>query len=538
MSSEVAIKYKRLKKTNPRVDLMSLRILKALYRGGAHLLKDEKVMESTFPKYVYENPQAYAERKSRAFYENLFALVINQMSAGLAQDPLRVVPAATETSGATVEPYWADMMLNATAYDEDGSEQRGLDQVMRDLCVEALVCGWSWLQVELPLTHENIMSRADQDEAGDLNAYLCSWPTDQVTDWQEKAGKLLWVRTYECGQTAETPDASRDKKTHTWTIWYPDRWVTYVVEESTSPNEVKPLPNDEDLIEFKDSGKHSFGRVPWIRLDLCTPGTYLHVGDFIESACRSYFNRSCGEAFQWTQYNFQQLYEFLAPETPGLDNDVSEAQKDPGRAKRGLRSPGAVHVRGSEDHAEFIGPDMGGASAGREALQDLRDSILRMAAQMALSQDSSGAMLRRSGESKKQDAIGQEVLLGAIGKRLLTTARQTKELIVQARGENSDDAPNVEGYARFNVSDASELIDQGVKLEQVQVPSAAYQIERKYRMAITDLGDGASDELKQQIHDQLTEAITQENLNWTMQPPEAPPEEPETEDDSGFGGEA
>lgn len=473
------IKYKRLKQTHPRVDLMRLRILRALYRGGVHLLKDDEVMKRVFPKYTYEGEPMYAERRNRAYYENLFALVINQMAAGLAQDPAKMVPKKSTDTTATpvVDEYWLDLASNATAFDEDGSTQRTLDQVLRDLCVEGLVCGWSWLQIELPKSDGEAQSRADQDATGELDAYFCTWPTDQITDWEEKDGRILWLRTYECSQTAETPDAMRDIKRHTWTVWTDTEWVSYVVEESKNPQDNRRLPADDDMISPRERGEHPFGRVPWICFDVCTPGTYLHIGDFIESSCRSYFNRTNGETFQWTQYNFQQLYEFLAPEVPGLDNDVSEAQKDPNRA-RGKRAPGEVHVRGHEDHVEWSGPDMGGAAAGRAAIQDQRDSILRMATQMALSQDTSGAMLRRSGESKAQDAVAQEIMLGAIGKRLLTTGRQAVTTVATIRQE-TETMPTLEGYQRFSVADAEQLINQAVNLEKVTVPSARYQIERK-----------------------------------------------------------
>lgn len=522
-------KYKRLKQCNPRFDAMRLRILKALYRGGSHLLKDDEVMKAIFPKYSYEKDAVYAERRARAFYENLFGLVVNQMSAGLAQDPVRLVPQKTDP-GFQVTEFWQAFQKCATARADDGRSHRSLDQVTRDWCVEALTCGWSWLQVELPSSDGTATSRAEQDEAGDLDAYLCTWPTDQVTDWEEKDGRLTWLRTYECVQRADTPDASRDVKTHRWTVWTNEEWTTYEIEESKSLTDPRKLPSDDELIQPKDSEKHTFGRIPWILLDLCSTGAYLHVGDFIESSCRSYFNRTNGEAFQWTQYNFQQLYEFLAPETPGIDGDVSEAQKDPNRAHRGRRGPGQVHVRGHEDKAMFVGPDMGGAEAGSKAVQDLRDSILRMVTQMALSQDTSGAMLRRSGESKAQDAQAQMILLGAIGKRLLTAVLQIVLFIASIREELPDDVPNTEGYARFSITDVEQLVAMAVQLEQVSIPSATFQVERKYQMATTYLGDALSPDKKADIYAELSTAITQENLEWTVQP-EQPPEEPDTSEE-------
>jgi hypothetical protein len=240
------------------------------------------------------------------------------------------------------------------------------------------------------------------------------------------------------------------------------------------------------------------------------------VGDFIESACRAYFNRINGENFQWTQYCYQQLYEFLGPEMPGVDTQISDAQTDANRA-RGQRSPGQVHVRGAEDRAEFVGPEMSGAVVGRQATQDMRDGILRMIAQMALSQDTSGAMLRRSAESKKQDAVGQEILLGSIGKRLLTTSIQTAKLLMIARGEDPEDAPPMEGYTNFDINNADDVIQQSMMVEAMSIPSATYQIEQKYRMAITHLGDGASDETKQKIHEELEGSITQDQFDMASQ---------------------
>jgi hypothetical protein len=522
MNQPPGIKYKRLKECHPRVDLKRLRVLKAMYRGGSHLLNDSEVMSTIFPKYSYETDVVYAERRKRAFYENLFALVINQMSAGLAQDPVTASPQTSEP-GAALGDYWSSLMKCATAYDEDGSEQRSFDQIMRDLAVEGLVCGWSWLQIELPKSDGTAASRADQDVSGDLNAYVCAWPTDQVTDWEEQDGKLLWIRTYECSRRAPTPDASRDEVTHTWTVWDAEKWVEYRVVESKNPNSPKALPQDEEVIQPSDKGPHSFGRVPWIRLDFCNVGAYLHIGDFIQSACVSYFNRTNGEEFQWTQYNFQQLYEFLGPENPGVDEDISEAQKNPNRA-RGRRAPGQVHVRGEKDSAKFIGPDMGGVTAGQAATQDRRDSILRMVAQMALSQDTSGAMLRRSADSKKQDGQGQEILLGAIGVRVLTAGRQTFSIVAAVRSEDPEDVPILDGYENFSVDDLDNIVARALQLKQINVPSATYQIEKNYQLAVEDLGDKADDEKKSKIHDELSQAITQDNINWTMQPPEPPAE--------------
>jgi hypothetical protein len=620
----------RLRQTHPRLNLIRVRMLQALYRGGQHLLGDREMVERVFPKYTHEKAPVYNERINRAYYENVFAMVINQISAGLAQDPIRIhaeVETVTKSSEdeskkliaeaeaelgdlvgdeedpeeedpfeeevenktdvvdedeealdeedpfaaedeeeppltedvikeKPVDPYWTELMENATALCEDGSNHRSFDQVIRDCVVEALVTGWAWIQADLPREDEvpPPTSYKEQEESGSLRAYVVSWSTDCVTDWEEKNGRLLWVRTYTCETPSEDFTQPRETKVHTWTIWTDTEWFKYVWEERKD----NPIPGDQATIPLAEQGTHSFGRVPWTRLDVSTKsGAHLHVGDIIESLCRQYFNRQNSEAFQWSQFNYQQLYEFLGPEIAGIDTVVSENQQDPNRAKR-TRSPGEVHVRGNEDRAEFVGPNMQGANVGREALQDLRDAILRVVAQMALAQDTSGAMLRRSADSKRQDSVAQEIILGAIGKKAVTMGNHVFGLLAEGR-QDTEAPPNLVGYEHFSVTDAESIINMSVLVEGLDIPSATYQIEQKYALAVTHLGDNASAETKAKIKQELTDAITQDQFLVPEVPPgmdpnamgvpgeppfgeepppgeEVPPgEEPPSEEDTSFG---
>jgi len=606
-----SILLKRLKQNHPRLDMRRVKTLQALYRGGQHILGNDEILTDVFPKYTHEKNAVYVERKKRAFYENIFALVINQISAGLAQDPVHINveietvelppeedptkvdpeqqkakdgdnPFAKKEDPASskdakdpkdqappkkdeepkdskppfppkkdeeqkpppfggkkpfppppppkpvvkivekkTDPYWTELMENATAPSDDGSSVKSYDQVIRDAAVEALVTGWSWLQTDLPKPGEEeyvATSLAEQEKSGALRAYVVPWSTDSVTDWEEQNGKLLWVRTYCCVIPADDPSQPRNKKIHTWTLWTATSWGKYTLEEVQN----QAMPNDEHPIQLAEKGTHSFGRVPWTRLDLaCYGGAHLHVGDIIESLCRNYFNRANGESFQWTQYYYQQLYEFLGPEIAGIDTVVSEAQQDSARAKR-TRAPGEVHVRGAEDRAEFIGPNMGGADVGQKALQEIRDAILRVVAQMALAQDTSGAMLRRSADSKRQDSVAQEIVLGALGKKLVTMANAVVKLLAMGRGDDVEEAPKMVGYENFNVMDTEAVINQNVLVEGVDIPSATYQIERKFILASSHLGDNASAETKLKIKQELAQSITQDQLTKPQLPPMPP----------------
>jgi hypothetical protein len=434
-----------------------------------------------------------------------------------------------------LDEFWLELADNATPPSDDGSRKRSLDQVVRDTIVEGLICGWSWLQAELPAPGADPRaSLLEQENSGDRDAYFVQWPTECVTDWAEKNGTLLWLRTYECIVPDDDPAAKREDKIHRWTLWDATSWTRYDFLQKKN----QQLPGDETSIAPTDVGQHTFGRVPWVRFDVSSPGgATLHIGDVIESLCRQYFNRQNGESFQWTQNYFQQLYEFLAPEMPGVDEPISEAQSDPKRAQRS-RAPGKVQVRGERDKAMFVGPDMSSAAEGRLGLQDLRDAILRVTAQMALAQDTSGAMLRRSADSKRQDSVAQEIILGSIGKRGVVLVNSGVQLLSVGRGDTAEDAPRYVGYERFNVTDAEDLINQSVLVESIWIPSATYQIEQKFQVAVTHLGDNASTEVKEKIRAELQQAITQDQL--TMTPPGSPgaeiddeenPDETEPDDD-------
>lgn len=519
------LKFKALKQTNPRLDLARVRKLHAMYRGGCSLLDNDAVMNAVFPRYSHEKDTTYAERKRRAFYENVFASVINQMAAGLAQDPIRY---QRNDGDPEFDPYWTELLKSAAALN---LPTRSLDQILRDLCVEALVCEYAWIQADLPKPDQIAppQTLGEQEESGGLRAYLCQWSTEHVLDWEyDEDGNLLWLKVCRSSRRALTPGAIRDETTHCWTIWDARGWARYEVKESPR----QALPNDETDVPVAEEGEHTFGVVPWVMLDVAgrQGKPSLHLGDMLESLCRAHFNLWNGEMFSLTQCNFQQLYEFLGPEISGVDTLVSESQQDPNRANREARAPGAVHVRGDKDRAEFVAPDMAGSASAKQAVDDLRDAIYRVTQQMALSQDTSGAMLKRSADSKKQDAVAQEIVLGAIGKMLLSAAREIVAMLCRGRGD-ADPPPELDGYGSFDVDDVDDMIQQSLTLEQVSIPSATYQVEQKYRLAIAHLGDSTDEEIRLKIRQELETAITQDQLTNPPNPFDDEDEEDGEEDD-------
>lgn len=544
------ITYGTLKATHPTVNLDRIRVLHALYRGGATLLGDPGVMVTVFPPYANEGSESYAERCRRAFYEPVLAQVINKIIAGLGQDPAQLdppkplpgEPGADELADMKPEdkpeldPFWARLARDATPPTDDG-QAKTLDQICRFVCCEALQARYGWILVDLPTVDPTVVakSRAEQDDAGGVRAWPIPYRADQVPDWEETDGVLIWVKSYSCTRPAPLPTRPRSITRHEWTIWTADGWTRYRVELDKQGHVVangentKAPPKDEDVIAPLEWGDHPFGRVPWVQLDSSpSDEPSMHIGDLIESQCRNYFNQACGDAYQRQRHFYQQLYEFLGSELPGIDETISEAQQDPGRASGKKRGPDIVQVRGKDDKAMYVSPNMDGADIAQAAIDDAREGIVRVTGQLALAQDVSGASIRRSGDSKKQDKIEEEVVLGAVGKKLLGFIRQVLVLL----GAAVDlPAPTVSGYENFDVESTADTVAEAVEVEGLDIPSARFQIEHKLAVALSVLGDSIDEAIRAEIREQLEGHITQDQIDNPPLPMMVSGDDPDGDDD-------
>jgi hypothetical protein len=502
------------------LDLKRVRKLRALYKGGAALLANDEVMDQVFPRYAGEGEPSYKERKARAFYENMFAQVVNKVVAALGQDPARLDPMPNEdgtiAEGAEVGDYWKQLQKDATPPNDDG-EAKTLDQIARAVACEGFVTGRGWILCDMPPAIP-ASTLKEQEDAGALDAYPVMYRSDQVTDWYESKGVLQWVRCYSCEVLADDPTQERNWTRHTWVIWDRDSYTTYVVElDKQNKNRSGQAVDINTVITPVPelSGTHEFGRVPWVCFDCAADDEpQMHIGDLIESQVCNFFNQSCGDAFHRMRHMFQQLYEFLGPEYPGIGEAIASAQEDPNRARGRRRGPDVVQERGKDDRAEFVSPDMEGADIAKQAIDDAREGIMRVTGQLALSQGTTTVGLGRSADSKKQDRIDEQVVYGAAGKKLIGFLRQVIKLL--ALGRKDSEVPVAAGYESFDVNDVDDDVMLNTELEAVSVPSATFQIERKFRLACSVLGDNIDQNIREQIRDELTETITQDQ--FTMVP--------------------
>lgn len=525
-----AMKFSRLQQPNPRLDLAYVRRLRALYKGGKTLLADNSVMDVVFPKHEHEGAKSYDERKRRAFYENVFAQCVNKIVAGLGQDPIRLDPQPDEDGNipddAKLDDYWKQLQKDATPPNDDG-EAKTLDQILRHVACEAFVTGRGWILCDLPPAAD-ASSLAEQLKTDALKAYPIPYRSDQVTDWYEMAGTLQWVRSYSCTVPAINPAETRSWTRHEWKIWDDKGATPYVVEINAQGQDRNGVVvNDEYAVQPGPMVEHSFKRVPWVCFDVCGEDEpQMHVGDLIESQVRNFFNQSCGAAYIRLRHMYQQLYEFLGPEIQAMGEGIGEAQSDPARARGRRRGPDIIQERGSGDSAMFVSPNMEGAEIDAKSIEAAREAIKNVTGQLALSQDTSGATIGRSGLSKQQDKIEEEVVLGAAGKKLLGFGRQVIKILAIGRGDiepdDDDDASNsvpyAAGYVSFDISNIESTVQRAVELEGISLPSATFQIEHKTRIMVDELEEsgGCDQNMRQAIRDELSSVITQDQFTGAM----------------------
>jgi hypothetical protein len=518
--------YKLLKKRHRDYDAAYWHELRVLYEGGKKLLGDREGLRHFLHRHVGETSDSYEDRLARAFYVPIMAMGIDFVVAGLNLDPIRMVPPGGPE--AKVEVFYDELIKNTAPRGND--DRVPLRELIREQLRTGLLLGrWATL-VDLPPATP-AASELDQREQGGLDAYAIAIPIEEVVDWYEKGGRLQWVVRCQVAQDRTTPEDDGSTIVETYTVYTSDRWwryvVTYTDPKAQRAEKVAP-PRDEDVIPIapEGEGRHSFGRVPLI-LHVLPPG--LWAGNKLCSLVKEHFNKSNILSVLENKDGAQQLYEFLGGEIGNVDTPISEAQTDPGRAARQPRGPGRVQTRGKDDSAMYVGPDTSGMAQMRDSVKAAREDAMRVIYQMALAEDNKGALVGRSAESKGKDHAAAGVIQAALGEEGREHGVEMFDTV--ARGRGDEPGWTAQGLERFEVADVGEQIDQAVALETVSIPSATYQVERKLRLAKSDLGAAATDKMVAAIRNELESAITQDQLEMAAMP--VPAEEPDADDGNG-----
>lgn len=495
------VSYGALSQRGPKHDAGYWAELRSFYEGGKRLLGDDALLSRVFPRHRDEEERVYRQRKARALYVSYAAEIVGKIVADLSLDPLALSTGGDAESNVWTE--WYDEFFRNTA-PRSGGVIRSLGDLVRGQVLEAMQVRRAWTLVELPsLDASRFSSRAEQEQAGALDAYAIPLEAECVIDWEHDTdGELEFAMLNFQDRKREGISSSRGMVRERW-IWYTR--TDYRIFETTY--KVGEPPDERDIVPEVQSGRHSFGRVPLV--ELCVP-CGLWAMDKLHSLAREHFNKRSALAWAEFQSLFQELYEFLAPPRTSAGVTINEAQEDSDRHISQRRGQGFVQKRGNEDDARFVGPPTDGFAHALASTKEIRDEMHRVTHQMALTVDNSGAALKRSGDSKRMDAAATTVILEAIGDLARKHANEVLSLVSVARGESQLKGKwACTGMARFDVADSTAVVEEGQGVKLLEIKSETFQRRYQLKVAKAVLPD-ESPETIQKIEEELENNITSE----------------------------
>lgn len=496
------VTYGKLNQRHPERDCRYLERLWAFYKGGRHLLGNRELMDEVFPRHRREVEEVYNERMSRAFYIGICGSIVEFLTSTLMSDPIRVGQSSGEKVQLKLDAWYENWIKNVAP---KGAPAVDLVQFMRGAALSMQVTKESWVRVDLPVAG-TYTSRADQEKAGGLNAWLVQIPTGCVLDWYEDAaGALEWAIVHSREMPRAGLAAKRDHVVERW-FWY-DRTqrIEYAIRYKAGEK-----PKDEQAIPEVGRIPHKFGAVPLVRKQV--PDA-LWAMDTLESIQREHFNKRNAQA--WSEFHalLPELYEFLAPEAPAAGEVIGENQKDAERATAQPRGQGYVQERGNEDHAEFIGPPTAPFAEARLSCQELRDEMHRVLHLMALAVAPNASMLGRSAASKAQDQIATAIVAGELGRHLREHAVAIMEMVSRVRGDVAlAEQWQAEGAAQFVTTSIDDVVSRATQVEAITIKSPTFRRLWQASTAETLLGDACTPDVKKAIEEELAKNITDEDI--------------------------
>jgi hypothetical protein len=516
----VTLLYKHLLATSPEYDADEWARCDALYAGGRKLLKNPAVVKQLFHRHNAETADVYEERLARAYYIPYAGQVIDFIVAALFGEKLTL-----ELDGeAAADKFYDEFQENVAGQLGPKLELR---QLLRRQILTALKKRRAWTLLDLPpAPAEQHAALADEEATGQRAVYACPVEPECVRRWKrDRQGNLEWVLLMSTDTEAQTLDDSGIMVREEFTYYDRVGWRRWNIEYAGKDKRPKPeTPVDEIPGVKKSEGLHSFGRVPLSCMELPEG---LHAMGKLESIATEHFNKSC--ALSWGEYKglFQFLAFFQEPPKPG---DTSGVTEDVNRYINQKIGPGRAWRGSQGDRIEVIAPDAAPFTHALESLKILRDEMFRVVHYMSLAVDNSGAALQRSGASKEIDKAGESVVLTALGGYVRDHAIELMGMAAAGRGDK-DLKWVAQGMESYEDVSLDALVNQEVMLETIPIPSPTFQVERKYELARRQLGERATPEMLEKIHDELEAAITVETLMPIGDPGAAPGEDGSGEDD-------
>jgi hypothetical protein len=502
MPNAPPLSYGTLSQRSPEYDEETWLTLDDFYKGGFALAKNAR---RYLTKLDSESAVRFDERTRAAGYINHLAHVIDKFAAAVFQGEFSVTEAADSdnpgTKGSKAPPVYADFYPNA-----DG-RRTALRTIAKCLLTTALRKGRALLALDLTDAPADLANLAQEEDVG-ANAPRC-WeiPLEQLIDWKrDDKGGFEWAILNRTIRERESPAKSRALVTEEFKVWTLDEsgkaaWTLYSVKYDP-----KEPPKPEDPIQVTDSGVTTFGRIPVLELRIA-PG--LWVGNKIGTLVKEHWQRRTTLVNSENKNLVVVPVVKLGPEMSAIGEALpSDAQQDPGRGNMaGQLARRGYMVLGKDDDLAFPAPDGACYEVVDQQLQGLKDDIYRIVDQMAESADNKASSMRRSGESKARDREAFEIVCAEYGETVRELVALAMDQFAKARGD--DVVWQVNGLDDFSSEDREKVINEGLALDALPIPSETFKRIHKTDVALR-LMSGADPSTKDQVRKEIAEAVKDE----------------------------
>ncbi|HEU4544373.1 MAG TPA: hypothetical protein VFR23_24795 [Jiangellaceae bacterium] len=465
--------------------------LRGLYEGGEKL---ERLYPTILPRRDRERPQRYEVRLKEAQYRNYLGPIIDYFASMLFVS--RTVSKATLDEKLVEDPgeYWTKFRDDC---DREGTD---LDDLLKFVLTDAMVCGHGWIRLHQPApSEEPVTNVADFERLGLGDCWLEHLEPSAVLDWDASDdGRMLWAVTHEL--TAKRRGLGGDRKliTETWQHLTPEAVETYAI---TYESDKRPKPDDEVPLVGAPV-PHRFGLVPLVCLELPSA---LWVANRLRSPQLAHFRKTNALAWSLATSCYAMRQYFV-----GSPEEFSKV----------VNGAGYEIVLGIDEKAEWDAPPTDHFSALDTEIKAEKDEIFRIAHQMALGVDNNAAAVGRTAESKASDLQSTRVVLVAISRIVRETIEYTLDLISGARGEEF--TWSVEGLDDFAALDAAAFVENLKLLNDAgrTIPSKTFQIavnERTAELFLPHLDEQTKTKIREEIRDGTTDPAEDARLDRELE---------------------
>jgi hypothetical protein len=346
-----------------------------------------------------------------------------------------------------------------------------LSEFFRQMFVQTMVCGASYVVVDFPRVDGRALTRAEEDASGRSRAYLVEYGPDEVINWNyDQTGSLEWavIRT-SCLQQSKVTDAKWERET---------RWIYYDRQNF----QVFRKGADGDKIEVLDEGRHglsSLKRVPMFRMQVSEGMWLMNKAALLQL---EHFNKSNALSWALTMGLFATPVIYSERPWNQIVGESYYIQLGPGDRFGWTEPEGKVYQIAADN------------------LIRLKDEIYRVCYLMSHAGTSSGAELRQSGLSKQRDFSITHEVLRAYGDAVKETIKQVLWAMAEARQDGI--SIDVSGLDEFDIGDFSNELDDAKKLLELGIGSETLEKQVFKKLAFKYLCD-ARQEVKNLVAEEI-----------------------------------